>query len=134
MSTVIATKVANVLLDLADLPALCRDLDDGVMPFYLRPTLEHFQHRYGGVWVGGRVTVTAEGVRFAANAVNAALHRDGVELFVPHIAITAVTIDGGVMTKIIALRLRDGSTLRLRCWGAHALADTIRTPTSAPRP
>jgi len=121
---VIASRAANALVsDVAfDMPGL--DLVPGgdAIP----AVLAAFKKAYGGLWVGGRATLTDTELAFHPNAVNRAVQSGTLDIVVPLPAITGVEVERGVLTKIIAIRAA-GSVVKIRCFGAREFADQIRS-------
>jgi hypothetical protein len=89
------------------------------------PVLEAFQKRQGSLWVGGTATLTNGQLRFKPNAMNSFMQEGELELKIPLRAITGVTLEGGFITKIIAVAT-PGAIVRLRCFGAAGFAKQIR--------
>lgn len=118
---VITSKMANALIEEAsvDLPSLPHDK-------ILREVLGAFKKAYGGLWVGGRVTLTTTEVRFSPNALNRLVHSGQLDIAIPLAAIIDVDIVGGFVTKIVAIHAAD-KIVKVRCYGAAQLVDQIRS-------
>lgn len=118
MSTdVVAKRAANALIEdaqtgLQDLPIL-------------GDVLESARARYGGLWVGGRATLTAESLALHPNAVNRGLQTGSMDVVVPLTAIESIEVLSAPVTKIIAIRTAR-SVVKIRCYRARAFADQIR--------
>jgi hypothetical protein len=112
------TKVANALIQDAASPL--EDFAGGI-----GTAIRRSRNRYGGLWVGGRVTLTPAELSFAPNAVNRLAHAGDSSFAIPLSAIGQVDVEPGFYTKIIAVTWTGGVT-RLRCYGAAAFADQIR--------
>ncbi|WP_432943618.1 hypothetical protein ACQPXM_00655 [Kribbella sp. CA-253562] len=125
---VIASKAANFLVEDAKLrnnltgPAFDL-LDVSTKPVEL--VLATFRQHYGGLWVGGRVTLTETAISLAPNAVNRSVHQELNSIEVPLTMITSVDVEFGYLTKIVALGTPT-HTVKFRCFGARGLADRIR--------
>jgi hypothetical protein len=125
---VIISKAANFLVEDAALrdralgPAFDL-LDISTKPVQL--VLAAFRQYYGGLWVGGRVTLTETAVSLTPNALNRSVHQDLDAIELPLAMITSVEVQFGWVTKIIALGTPT-HLVKLRCFGAHKLADRIR--------
>ena len=121
---VIATKLANMLVEdaTADLPPFVDSLP-GMEA--VEPVLAGFRRVYGGLWVGGRATLTTAAFSFAANAANRALQSGTVDLQLPLSAISEVSVQGGFLTNIMVINV-GSSLVKVRCFGAAAFADLIR--------
>jgi hypothetical protein len=122
----IASKVAN---------ALVTDATPHVGSGGLRSDLQNwmlgrFAKRYGGLWVGGRLTLTARTLEFHPNAVNRAVNRGTLDVVIELRDVTGVEVQPGVFTKIISVQAGD-RVFRSRCYGAHQLADDIRAAAAA---
>jgi hypothetical protein len=98
-------------------------LDVSTKPVEL--VLATFRRQYGGLWVGGRMTLTDTAVTLAPNAVNRLMHQKLAAIELPLPMITSVEVEFGYVTKIIALGTPT-HLVKLRCYGAPALADRIR--------
>jgi hypothetical protein len=114
---VLATKVANALIPGA------------ASPFENVPkagrSLSGYRTRRGGLWVGGRVTLTASELGFSPNLANRLAHYGDPSFAIPLSAIRQVDVEPGFFTKIIAVTWTGGVT-RFRCYGAARFADQIR--------
>jgi hypothetical protein len=91
----------------------------------LRRTLERFKSTHGGLWVGGAVYLTADSLSFEPNAVNIKAHSNDVSWSLPLRSIDRVQDNFGYVTRIVELKLKDGSTVAFRCFGAKAFAQYI---------
>ena len=120
---VIASKVANALVE---------DGGGSGPLAVLDPVLDLFRRQYGGVWVGGRLTLTPTVLEFHPNAVNRAANTGTLDLAVDLRQIDSVEVQPGVLTKIIAVRV-GSQVLKARCFGAAGLADQIRAAVQAAR-
>ena len=128
---VIASKLANALIANVEYSQLVKDVVDALPHARtVQGVLDDFKRRYGDVWVGGRATLTATALVFEPNAVNSALQEGELELTIPVETISAVTLEGGFLSKIIAIAT-PLATVRLRCFGAGTFARQIRD--AAPR-
>jgi len=125
---VITTRVANALIadaGLSSVPLPHRTVVKGV--------LEAFRQGAGGLWVGGRVTLTESALQFAPNAINRGVTSGDLDVLIQLADITAVTVQPGVVTKIIAIE-SPARTLKIRCYGAEKFAGQIRAAIAGPRP
>lgn len=86
--------------------------------------LEQYRRRYGGLWVGGRVTLTSKSIAFSPNALNRATHAGTLDVDIPLALIVRVDLLPGVVTKIVAIHTV-GGLLKVRCYGASNLAHAI---------
>src|SRR5262245_3238528 len=83
-----------------------------------------FKRKHGGLWVGGTVAVTNDGVSFAPNALNRAFHDDLETISVRADDIRAVRNEFGWFTGIVVIT-HSGGEFRFRCYGAKKLAATL---------
>src|SRR5690349_14192321 len=125
-ATVVASKLANALIESVAISQRATDVMD-LLPHarHTRSVMEEFEKRFGAVWVGGTATLTNEDLRFKPNVVNRFVQEGEMELEIPLQAITGVTLEGGFLTKIIAVATPD-AIIRLRCFGAAGFAKQIR--------
>ena len=83
--------------------------------------VERYGAAHGGLWVGGKVTATPDGVRFVPNAVNKALHGGLESAWIPWADVRSVTRQFGWLTGIVVVR-HAGGEFRFRCFGAKGVA------------
>jgi hypothetical protein len=121
MPGIIATRLANALFPDAT-------PDQAVIGAHgpVAHAIASFARRHGGLWVGGKAVLTDEGLGFAPNALNRAVHAEGgaLRLDLPLGEIRSVTKRFGWVTGIIDIGT-DGGTFSLRCYGAKAFAAQI---------
>jgi hypothetical protein len=110
---VLASKIANALIEDAE-------------PFIsnVRPILSLFRAVQGGLWVGGRVTLTSQSVSFAANALNRMGQSGTLDVSVPLKQVTDVEVLPGLFTDIVAISTPD-RVLKVRCYWARRFADAV---------
>ncbi len=113
---VLATKVANAFIQDAASP-----LEKGSVGGSVR----RYRERHGGLWVGGRVTLTPAELGFSPNAANRLVHYGDPSFTIPLAAIRQIDVEPGFFTKIVAVKWAGGVT-RFRCYGAAKFADQIR--------
>ncbi|MBZ5735386.1 hypothetical protein K8Z61_12850 [Nocardioides sp. TRM66260-LWL] len=115
--TVLMTRAANRLVPGADLRTRAS----------LSATLvvRLVRWRLGGLWVGGRLTLTDEVVRFAPNGLNRAFNTGALDLCLALAHVDEVTTRWGVLTGIVEVRSAE-STLTFRCFGAARAARAVR--------
>jgi hypothetical protein len=124
MGTVTIRKRANAFVpDAAPSP---------VLPFVLRPAIDRFKRKHGGLWVGGTVSVAESGVGFAPNKLNRLLHDHLGPVSVPATDIRAVRCESGWVTDIVVVE-HAGGELRFRCYGARKLAALLAATFNVPR-
>ncbi|MFT4295346.1 MAG: hypothetical protein QM582_08030 [Micropruina sp.] len=122
---VVLRKVANLLVEDARL-----DLDPSLAAAQapvsrVEPVIEAFRGYYGGLWVGGTLTLTDRSVDFRANALNRAVQSGTLDLSVPLGAIAAVEVQPGVLTRIVAMTVGE-RVVKARMYGADRVAETIQ--------
>ncbi|WP_134086297.1 hypothetical protein [Mycobacteroides salmoniphilum] len=121
-AAVIASKVANALIEDAQLSS---PGDPGV-----NRALDRFRERHGGLWVGGRITLTVTSVEFRSNGLNKSLQTGSLDIDIDLRTIESVELLGGFVTKIVALRVGE-RVFKVRCFGAASLADRTRAAAQA---
>jgi hypothetical protein len=84
-----------------------------------------FGKRHGGLWVGGRIHMRDGRIWFSANGVNRAFHSNVGDHGLRLADVVSVEVRPGVLTKIIDVSTKD-DVLRFRCFGAPAVARTVR--------
>lgn len=118
-SQVIATRVANALIEDAELSLRGPGLDT------VQQALTAYRKAYGGLWVGGRATLTAAELSFRPNAVNRAVQSGTLDITVPLSSVTGVGTRFGVLTRIVVIHT-PGFLVQLRCFRARAFAEQIQ--------
>lgn len=86
--------------------------------------LHRFRARYGGLWVGGSIELTAQALTFRPNALNLAVHTEDYSFSVPLDDITAVQHSWGFVTGVVTVSTSRGH-FKLRCFGARRLRDAV---------
>lgn len=120
--TVITSRLANALVDDVHVHLPATSAAGRVLGRYRR--------RYGGLWVGGRLTLTTTDVRFHANALNRSIQSGQLDITLNLRSIESVELQPGVLTKIIAIRTGD-RVIKIRCFGASKVAEQIRAQASS---
>lgn len=120
--TVIISRVANALIADVDVTVPTSSAN--------RRVLSGYRRRNGGLWVGGRLTVTETDIRFHANALNRSIQSGQLDIIVGLRSVESVELLPGVLTKIIAIHTGDRVT-KFRCFGAAKVADRIRAAASS---
>ncbi|MFT4226225.1 hypothetical protein [Micropruina sp.] len=87
--------------------------------------LDGFRAKYGGLWVGGTLTVTDQQVEFHANALNRAVQSGTLDIALPLRSIAQVELQPGFVTKIVAITV-GYRQVKSRMYGAEQVAETIR--------
>ena len=85
---------------------------------------QRFKRKHGGLWVGGTVVVTRDGVSFEPNRLNRVFHEDLEAINVPAHDIRGVRHEFGWFTGIVVVT-HTGGEFRFRCYGAKRLAATL---------
>ena len=109
---VLVTKIANALIE-------------DVNVHVTMPVVSLFRAAWRGLWVGGRVTLTARTVSFSANGINRLMQSGNLDVSVPLAKVTDVKVLPGLFTKIVAITTPT-TVLKVRCYGAARFADAIR--------
>ena len=124
---IVASKLANGLFHDAEMSETAR----GALLLGSDSAVDWLSRRMGGLWVGGRVTLTCDGLIFAPNAINRAAHEGDIYWSIPLGRIESVADRFGVLTRIVDVRTQDGETYTFRCFGAKAIAELIRRTATA---
>ncbi|WKG06205.1 hypothetical protein [Mycolicibacterium sp. HK-90] len=126
--TVITSKTANALIEDAEVNALGRlaaQTSSGSTRW-----IDRSRQRYGGLWVGGRLTLTTTTVEFHPNTANRSLQNGSLDVVLALRHVESVELMPGLVTKIVVVRTPD-RVLSARCFGAAKLADQIRSAADA---
>ena len=121
---VLAEKVVNFLIPDAEadlsiyrsnnqLPSL----EGAVTDLAIDGMLKGFKKLFGGLWVGGTVSLTSSNLSFVPNAINMASHKGDYSLCIPLVDITDLTHQIGFVTGIIRITTKRG-VMKMRCYGA----------------
>jgi len=132
---VIVSKVANALVEDAERsPGMGPVVDaTGGSSDSMDWVLDRFRQHYGGLWVGGRLTLTTAKLEFHPNGLNRLANRGTLDIEIDLRSVTGpVAVLPGVATKIIAVPVA-GRVFKARCWGAQSMADQIQAAVTAAR-
>ena len=110
---VLVSKVANALIE--DAEASISDI---------RPVMWALRAMWGGLWVGGRVTLTSESVSFAANTLNRIVQSGTLDVSISLKQVTDVEVLPSFFLDIVAIRTPD-RVLKVRCYWARRFADAV---------
>jgi len=110
---VLVSKIANALVE---------DAESHISS--LVPVLSAFRAVWGGLWVGGRVTLTSASVSFAANTMNRIAQSGTLDVSIPLKQVTDVEVLPGLFTNIVAISTSD-RVLKVRCYWARRFADAV---------
>jgi hypothetical protein len=110
---VLMSKIANALVE---------DAESHISS--LVPVLSAFRAVSGGLWVGGRVTLTSESVSFAPNTINRIAQSGTLDVSIPLRQVTDVTVLPGLFTSVVAISTPD-RVLKVRCYWARRFADAV---------
>jgi hypothetical protein len=83
----------------------------------------------GGLWVGGKIIASADGIRFEPNGMNIALHEGLKSVHIPFSEIISVRRKFGWVTGIVVVQHQHGE-FRFRCFGAKKVATTLASRVS----
>ncbi|UWX04528.1 hypothetical protein H1235_06635 [Pseudoxanthomonas sp. NC8] len=89
-----------------------------------------YGRKHSGLWVGGRVTATADGVRFAPNGMNRIFHEGLESTYIPMADIRSVVREFGWVTGIVVVKHAQGE-FRFRCYGARRVAAILNSHAAA---
>lgn len=126
---VVAWKYANALFRDAEMSGLA----EGLLPAGGRSAIAGMKRKMGGLWVGGRVSLSREALVFAPNALNSAAHAGEVSWSVPLSRVAEVSDRFGWFTRIVDVATEDRAVVTFRCFGAPAFAEQIRRAAAARR-
>lgn len=133
-SRVVASKVANALIEDAEpttdliitefTGVIAPELKEIAAPLF-NATMAEFAAYYGGLWVGGKIILTAQELTFEPNFVNRMAHKGLAGLRVSLSQIVSVELLPGVLTKIIVVSTPTHG-IKFRCYGAEETAQKIQ--------
>jgi hypothetical protein len=117
---IIAQRGANALV--ADAEANLPPFTPGIRR--VAPALERFRSAHGGLWVGGRATLTTEAVFFRPNAVNRAIQAGSLDIEIPLPDIAGLEVLPAFVSSVIAIHASQ-LTVKIRCFRAASFAGQI---------
>lgn len=88
--------------------------------------VEVAQHVTGGLWVGGRATLTSTRLEFRPSALDQRMVSGALEVNLALREISSVRLEHGVLLDVVVVAT-PASVLRFRCVRAAVFADQIRT-------
>jgi hypothetical protein len=119
---VLVSKVVNALVEDATSPA------EKVQP--IGGAIDRVRQKSGGIWVGGRATLTPTTLRFAPNGLNKLANDGPLESEVSLASVHDVQLVKGFVTNIVDVH-HDAGRLRVRCYGAKRFAEEIQRAVAA---
>jgi len=119
-SGIVAKRAANALITDAEatLPSLTPRVHQ------VEAKLDRFRSAHGGLWVGGRATLTTESVGFHPNAVNRSFQMGSLDIEIPLPDIVSIEVLPAFVSSVIALRT-PRSAVKIRCLRAEGFARQI---------
>ena len=87
-------------------------------------SVDRFKAAHGGLWVGGRATLTKGSVSFHPNSVNRGIHTGAIDIEIPLPDIVGIEVLPALVSSVIAIRTPQ-STVRIRCLRADGFARQI---------
>lgn len=102
-----------------DIPILSRTVVKAA-----KGAVDRYKSKHGGLWVGGSVLITDDGLAFAPTGINIDLHRELSTVLIMREEIKAVRRDFGWLTGIVTVTHTTGE-FRFRCFGAKTVVDRI---------
>jgi len=96
-----------------------------------RAECERWKKNYGGLWVGGSVEVSNDGLFFKPNPLNEAVHVGLEPVSIPLADILSVRREFGWGTGIVVVEHKAGE-FRFRCFGAKGMAARLSECLKAP--
>ncbi len=97
-----------------------------ILPDTVLAVVMRYGKKQGGLWVGGAVDLTHEGVSFKPNASNEAFHVGLEPVHIPIASIRSVQREFGWLTGIVVVE-HSGGQFRFRCFGAKQVVSRIRS-------
>ncbi|WP_459855463.1 hypothetical protein [Dongia sp. agr-C8] len=88
---------------------------------------------YGGLWVGGRLSLFPDRLEFSANDLNRRMTEGVLDLTIPLDSIRAVQRRFGIVTGIIDV-ITDTGPNSFRCYGAARFTEMLRSCLKEARP
>jgi hypothetical protein len=125
---VLVTKVANALITGGEMrPGVVDGLSTttGIELAGVEGAVKRSAKKHGGIWVGGRVTLTSTRLSFQPNAMNRAVTSGPLQFTVDLAFVTEIQVESAFITDIITL-LVGTKAVKVRCRGADAFAQLIR--------
>jgi hypothetical protein len=86
--------------------------------------VNRIKKKHGGLWVGGKVTVTSDEILFVPNGMNVAFHDGLEEVHIPLSYIRSVRREFGWVTGIVVVEHQHGE-FRFRCFGTKKIAEVL---------
>ncbi|WP_299975679.1 hypothetical protein [uncultured Pseudoteredinibacter sp.] len=105
--------------EIADIAGV--DFDEKIV----EAVLAKYKNKYGGLWVGGTVYLTEEGLRFSPNGLNELFHKGDNSLSILFTHMNSIELENGFFTKIIRISTAFG-VFKFRCYGAKKFIEIIK--------
>ena len=128
MSDIVDTRLANAFFDYAKLSDDMAGTDkrEGILQKTISRQIDTNRGKQGGLWVGGKATLTTSTLGFAPNSMNQELHAapEDLEISISLAKISNVAVHRRLITDIIEIRTNAG-IFKIRCFKAKAFAAAI---------
>lgn len=116
------TKFCNIFSE--DIEAKNITVRSGLASHSIKDTIDKIKKKKGGLWVGGKFTISEGGFNFYTNTMNKAAHISDADISFDLSEIKKVWRDFGWVSGIINLQL-ENQLVRVRCFGAKKVAREI---------
>lgn len=113
------TKYCNIFSAAAEAAHI--SLDFGLFKSDVNRSIEKYKRKHGGLWVGGKFTISNEEFRFSTNTANQIVHKENCDLSFPMSDVKSIYREFGWITGILNFEL-DDRIIAVRCFGAKKIA------------
>lgn len=124
---VIATKLVNALVTSAVLRDGVTDAASagtGVDLIGVGWAVRRSKKKHGGLWVGGRATLTSTSLLFAPNSINRLVNSGELDIALELQDVLEVQVERALFTNIVQIHTA-AATVKLRCYGAENFAELV---------
>lgn len=83
-----------------------------------------FKRAMGGLWVGGRVTLTRTQLAFNPNRLNSSMHKGEIDWIIKLSDIESIEVTSSIGMPVTNVATKE-RRVRFRCWGAKRFVSRI---------
>lgn len=116
------TKFCNYFSSSAQAESL--EVNFGLYKANINDHIDQYKSKQGGLWVGGKFTISDDEFRFSTNTANLIVHKESSDFSFPMQVVKSVRREFGWITGILVFELED-RIVKVRCFGAKKIAQLL---------
>lgn len=117
------TKYCNIFSKTANATGLT--IDFGLYKSDVQKSVGNYKAKHGGIWIGGKFTISNDEFRFSTNTANQIVHNENCDVFFHMSDVKNIYREFGWVTGILNFELED-RIIAVRCFGAKKIAALLK--------